>query len=212
MERRIIMRIESLPKNSNIKIDEKQDETIIVLPMTNEIFSFLYIPPISLVALFLAWFALKTLWVETSMYDGHYWLYVFILGGVGGIWQLYILFRKKIPEKLVLRANYFFIDTGVPPIYTPKFKEKKDAITRYHYMTRRKHSFQKEELNSLVLKKTKDDSLYLLTFEKREKPLHIGYRLTSEETKWLYAYILNFYNINDKYKVLSLDARKSYFY
>jgi len=161
----------------------------------------------SALLLFLCYSTVKTVWLKENITNSElFWLIVFLLAGWGALWQISILFRKKVSETIRLTPTELVFDSGVSPLYGAK---REDALTGYGYLKKRRKVFSRQDLKSLVLSKTKDDELYLLTFEDdANKNIFFAYRTSNEERKWLYATILNFYGLDDSYRVVAMDESK----
>jgi len=201
-----------IPTNSKIQLTPKENELLITLPhrvasgwdSISRILAFLS----SILLMFLCFALVKTLWLKENITnDELFWLIVFLLGGWGALWQISILFRKKVSETIRLTPNELVFDAGVSPLYGG---EREDSLMRYNYLKKRRKVFSRQDLKSLVLSKTKDDELYLLTFEDdANKNIFFAYRTSNEERKWLYETILNFYGLDDLYRVVAMDESKS---
>jgi len=200
-----------IPTNSKIQLTSKENELLITLPhrvasgwdSISRILAFLS----SILLMFLCFALVKTLWLKENITnDELFWLVVFLVGGWGALWQISILFRKKVSETIRLTPTELVFDAGVSPLYGAK---REDALTGYGYLKKRRKVFSRQDLKSLVLSKTKDDELYLLTFEDDvNKNIFFAYRTSNEERKWLYETILNFYGLEDLYRVVAMDESK----
>ena len=206
------MKIDSnkLPEKSDIAIEKNRNEITIILPYrkgnSNDIFCNGINVIGSVIVLILGANVISTINHSANISnDEWFWLILFLLMGVVILWQLYITFRKTTYEQIILKPEELFFDSGISPLYC---NEKKDILMRYNYTTHYQKTFFIQELTSLVLTKTKDDSLYLLTFEKSEKVIFFGFRMTDEERKWLYRTILNYYGLEYLYKVIQMDESK----
>jgi len=200
------------PTNSKIQLTPKENELLITLPHRVasgwDSFSRILAFFTSMLLMFLCFVLVKTLWLKENITnDELFWLIVFLLGGWGALWQISILFRKKVSETIRLTPTELVFDSGVSPLYGAK---REDALTGYGYLKKRRKVFSRQDLKSLVLSKTKDDELYLLTFEDDvNKNIFFAYRTSNEERKWLYETILNFYGLDDLYRVVAMDESKS---
>ena len=200
--------MKKLPEKSKIEIRKNNNEVVIVLPIKEYVFSYLMVGFMSFVSVSITYISIVELWRNpTFTLSKILWLSFFIFLCTIILRQLYLTLRRTSSEKIFLKENEIFIDTGVTSALN--FYEKQDALTQYDYLRRKKITMYKENLDRLVLAKTKDDSLYLLTFEGMDKALYLGYRLTNEERKWLYSYILNFYNNTETYRVIALDESRA---
>jgi len=200
-----------IPTNSKIQLTPKENEFLITLPhrvaSDGDNFSRLFAFLNSTLLLFLCYSTVKTVWLKENITNSElFWLIVFLLGAWGALWQISILFRKKVSETIRLTPTELVFDAGVSPLYS---FERQDGVTRYNYLKKRRKVFSRQDLKSLVLSKTKDDELYLLTFEDdANKNIFFAYRTSNEERKWLYETILNFYDLDDSYRVVAMDESK----
>ena len=202
--------IEEVPKDSEITIESRGNEITITLPYRksnkNDIFCNTINVLIAFITLILGTSAMFTINFSEKISNSEwFWLILFLLGGVAILWQLYITFRKTIKEKIVLKPKELFFDSGISPFYCA---EKQDTLMRYSFTTRYQKSFSLQELDSLVLTKTKDDSLYLLTFEKSKESIFLAYRMRNDERKWLYQTILKYYGLENSYRVVEMDESR----
>jgi len=207
----MLMNKYKIPTNSKIQLSSKGNELLIILPhraaLDGDNFSRLFTFLNSAFLMFLCSFAVKTVWLKENITNGElFWLIVFLLGGWVALWEISILFRKKVSETIHLKPNELIFDAGVSPLYG---FERQDGLTRYEYLKKRHKVFSRQDLKSLVLSKTKDDELYLLTFEDDvNKNIFFAYKTSNEERKWLYETILNFYDLDDSYRVVAMDESK----
>lgn len=194
-----------LPKDSKIILKEKDDSVEIILPFhENSQFDYLiraFYVAISFMLIIFMTFTIK-LKIQNS-FSNLFWFVIFLLGGGIGLWQLYIIFRKKSNEILILTQEKLIHKSGSSPLYG---NERKDILTHYNYLKNIQQSYTKDDIKSLLLETTKDNEIYLVRF--KDKPFYLGYRLTNAEQKWLYEYILNFYKIESLYKVELMDESR----
>jgi len=202
--------IEKIPNDSNITIESKGNELIIILPYRksngNDIFcNGIYIISSLLMIILILGSVSDMIHSSNISGDKWFWLLLTVLVGFLGVWQLYTIFRKIVDEKIILKPKELFFDSGVSPLYCA---EKQDTLMRYSFTTRYQKTFSLQELDSLVLTKTKDNSLYLLTFEKSEKSIFLAYRMRSDEKKWLYRTILKYYSLEGSFQVMKMDESR----
>jgi len=200
-----------IPSNSKIQLTSKESELLIILPhrvaSSWDNFSRILAFFTSMLLMFLCFALVKTLWIKGDITnDELFWLILFLLGGWVALWQISILLRKKVSETIRLTPTELVFNSGVSPLYGA---EREDSLMRYNYLKKRHKVFSRQDLKSLVLSKTKDDELYLLTFEDDvNKNIFFAYRTSNEERKWLYETILNFYDLDDLYRVIATDESK----
>ena len=200
-----------LPTNSKIHIDSKKNELLITLPyrvasgwdkftLAIAFFSSIFMTVLCFSAV------QKLLFTKSITNDELFWLILFIVGGGVALWQINLIFRKKTPETLILTPTELFFNSGRSPLYGA---EKQDELMHYSYLKKRTKVFICQDLEFLVLSKTKDESLYLLSFEDDLKQdVFFAYRMTNEERIWLYETILKFYGLEDYYTVIEMDESK----
>ena len=202
--------IEKVPNNSEITIESRGNELTIILPYRKSNGNDMFCKGINVVLFFMALIfggsAISI--IKSSSYISNYewfWLILFMLMPFLGLWSLYITLRQTTHGKIVLKPKELFFDSGISPLYCA---EKQDSLMRYSYIGRYERTFSLQELKLLVLTKTKDDSLYLLTFEKSKKPIFFGYRMRNDEKKWLYRIILKYYESEGSYRVMKIDESR----
>ena len=182
---------QSPPQESNIKIDWLNGHQLIVLPNKNA-GVMRYFVGLFLILWLGGWFVGFTSAAEEIMSGNAgafiiFWLGGWTLGGVYAIYFIYRLFRKPIPEQLLLNKPYLTVDTGIPP-YELNF-----GITmQKNYWTsmfprRKKLQFTHDELKSLRLREI--DYGNRLTIDQGSKRQEIATSSTEIEREWLFKYL-----------------------
>ncbi len=116
-----------------------------------------------------------------------FWLAGWSLGGLFAAYFIYRLFRKSIPEKLLLNKPSMSIDTGIPPFKMNFSMTNQKDYWKTMFPKRKKIEFSNSDLKSIKLRET--DSSNRLTIDRGAERIEIATSATEIEREWLFKYL-----------------------
>ncbi len=122
------------------------------------------------------------------------WLGGWTIGGLFAMFFLYRIFRKPIPEQLLLNKPNMTIDTGIPPFEMNFSMNNQKDYWQILLAKRKEIEFTQDELKSLQLRET--DSSNRLTIDKGSERVEIATAGTEIEREWLFEYLQASYSIS----------------
>ncbi|MHC9511063.1 hypothetical protein [Kangiella sp. M94] len=121
-----------------------------------------------------------------------FWFGGWTIGGVFAGYMIYRVFRKSIPEKILLNRPSLSLDTGVPPLkINPGFNSQKE-YWKSLFPRRKRIEFTPSDLKTLVLRET--DSGNRLTIDKGSERIEFAIGASEIEKEWLYGYLKQNYS------------------
>ena len=120
-----------------------------------------------------------------------FWLGGWSVGGLFASYMIYRVFKKSVPEQLLLNRPSLSLDTGVPPL---KFNFGMGNQKEYwkSMFPKRKHiEFGPPELKTMELRET--DRGNRLTIDKGTERVAIAVSATEIEREWLFSYLQRIY-------------------
>ena len=121
-----------------------------------------------------------------------FWLGGWSLGGVFAASMLYNVFKKKVPEQLLLNRPKLSLDTGSPTLQTTGRRNRKANIKSL-YRKRQRIEFNESEVKSLQLRETGTGNR--LTIDKGTERFDIAGSATEIEREWLFKYLQRNYTL-----------------
>jgi len=121
-----------------------------------------------------------------------FWLAGWAVSCVFIVYFLYRMFRKPVPEKLLLNRPNLTYDSGIPPIHIGSSSERQKNPWSTLFAKREKVEFQPIEVKSLTLRNVEAGNR--LTIDSGDKRLEIGHSSTEVEREWLYEYLQRNYS------------------
>lgn len=121
-----------------------------------------------------------------------FWLGGWTLGGIFAAYSIYRVFRKPIPEQLLLNKPSLSIDTGIPPFKMNFSATNQKEYWKTMFPKRKKIEFTISDLKSIQLRET--DSGNRLTIDKGSDRIEIATSATEVEREWLFKYLQTNYS------------------
>lgn len=118
-----------------------------------------------------------------------FWLVGWTIGGIFAVNYLYRIFRKSVPEQLLLNKPNLSIDTGIPPfkMYLGVNIANQKDYWKSLFPKRKKIEFSYDEIKSLKLRET--DSGNRLTIDKGSDRVEIAPSVSEIEKEWLHRHL-----------------------
>ena len=123
-----------------------------------------------------------------------FWLGGWTIGGLFAMFTIYRIFRKPIPEQLLLNKPNMTIDTGISPFKINFSTYNQKDYWKMLLAKRKEIEFTQQELKSLQLRET--DSGNRLTIDKGSERVEIATAGTEIEREWLFEYLQASYSIS----------------
>jgi len=121
-----------------------------------------------------------------------FWLGGWSLGGVFAIYFIYRVFRKSIPEQLLLDKPNMSLDTGIPPFKMNFNMTSQKEHWKTMFPKRKKIEFTHSDLKSIQLRET--GSSNRLTIDQGSERIEIAISATEIEREWLFKYLQENYS------------------
>ncbi|MCG7585831.1 hypothetical protein [Photobacterium sp. OFAV2-7] len=134
----------------------------------------------------------------TQLLDGQFslflmfWLSAWTVAGVLVVCTIIRLFRKPVPEKILLNKPSLSIDTGIPPF---RMNDKRNSQMEYIkdlFAKSKRFEISAEEIKSLSLRESEKGNR--LTVDKGAHRIEIAKSATEIEREWLYNHIKQNYS------------------
>lgn len=120
------------------------------------------------------------------------WLGVWSLGGLYAGYLIYRLFKRSIPEQLLLNRPSLSFDNGVPPLRLEFGMRVQKDYWKTIFPKRKRIEFSPQELKTMELRET--DSGNRLTIDKGAERVEIAIGATEIEREWLFNYLQKNYS------------------
>ena len=185
----------NLPQNSNISVERVEGiEKIIIPHAKGGIFK--YFIGAFLTFWMFGWATgFMTVGSQILSGEGNAFLFVWFAGwSVGGLFAgmtLFKIFRKPIPESLLLNRLNLLLDTGIAS-FNPSIGNQKE-IWKTLFLKRKQIEFSPKELETLTLRET--DSGNRLTIDNGSERIELATSATEIEREWLFEYLKSNYRI-----------------
>lgn len=121
-----------------------------------------------------------------------FWLGGWTIGGVFAVYFLYRVFRKSIPEQILLNKPNLMIDTGIPPFKINFSMTNSKEYWKSMFPKRHKLEFHEGQLETLHLRET--DSGNRLTIDQGSERYELATGGTEIEREWLHKYLQSNYS------------------
>lgn len=121
-----------------------------------------------------------------------FWLGGWTIGGLFAFFFLYRIFKKTVPEMLLLNRPNLAYDTGIPPFQITFHPTNQKEYWKSLFAKRKKHEFTPEQMKTLKLRET--DSGNRLTIDSGAKRHEIGNGVSEIEREWLYVHLSKNYS------------------
>ncbi len=189
----------NLPDSSEMRVEEKNGESIVTIPQKKESIFRFFVGGFTIfwlggwsMGLFFAIKHLMNNWANAGGAFIMFWLIGWILGGVFAIYMLFVIFRKPIPERWRLKRDELSIDTGRPPSIPNLSDVDFSDIRNFLPKKREKFTLNLDEIKSLRLI---EGSRNRLTIDKGVKRVDLAKGATEVEREWLFNYLKSFYGL-----------------
>ena len=118
-----------------------------------------------------------------------FWLGGWTIGGILVVFTIYRIFRKAVPEQILLNRPNLAYDTGVPPfnVSLNMHASNQKGVWKSLFARQKKYEFMPNEIETLQLRET--DSGNRLTIDQGSKRHELGAGVSEIEREWLYDYI-----------------------
>lgn len=121
-----------------------------------------------------------------------FWLGGWSIGGIFAGYMIYRVFRKSIPEQILLNHPSLSLDTGIPPLKVNFGFNNHKEYWKSIFPKRRRLEFTPNDLKTLVLRET--DSGNRLTVDKGSERIEFAIEASEVEREWLYSYLKKSYS------------------
>ena len=123
------------------------------------------------------------------------WIGGWTLGGLFAIYMLYRLFRRAIPETLLLNRPSLSLDTGIAPLRLRMLSGFHRDYWRELFPKRVRIDLPEHEILTIRLRETGEGNR--LTVDHGSDRIDIAKSATEIEREWLFAYLKENYRIQD---------------
>lgn len=120
-----------------------------------------------------------------------FWLAGWTLGGIFAGYFVYRVFRKPVPEQLLLNKPNLSVDTGIPPFKMDFNLANQKDYWKSMFPKRKRIEINRDEMKTLQLREV--DSGNRLTIDKGMERLEIATSATEIEREWLFKYLSEIY-------------------
>ena len=186
----------NLPQNSNISIETVEGVEKIIIPHAKGGI-FKYFIGAFLTFWMFGWATgFVTVGSEILSGNGNAFLFFWFAGwSVGGFFAgmtLFKIFRKPIPETLLLNRLNLLLDTGMTP-FNPSIIGSQKEFWKTLFLKRKQIEFTLKELETLTLRET--DLGNRLTLDNGSERIEFATSATEIEREWLFEYLKFNYRI-----------------
>jgi len=183
------------PQGSNIEIDMVNGYQRILIPPKNPATT-KYLTGVFLVLWLCAWFiafinAINEIISGTAGVFLIFWLGLWSIGGILVIFYIYQIFRKSVPEQLLLNKPNLSINIGMT--ITISDLSGQDYYWKSILPKRRGIELNYNEIKTLKLRETKSGNR--LTVDKGTERIEFAALATEVEREWLFQYLSKSYNL-----------------
>jgi hypothetical protein len=120
------------------------------------------------------------------------WLCCWTTGGIYVVYIIYRLFRKSVPEQLLLNKPTFSVDTGIPPFKIGFSLWNQQDYWKSMFPKRKRTEISHDEMKTLELRETESGNR--LTVDKGKERLELAISATEIEREWLFKYLRRNYS------------------
>lgn len=121
-----------------------------------------------------------------------FWLGGWSIGGIFAGYFIYRVFRKPVPEQLLLNKPNLSIDTGVPPFIMSFSMTNQADYWKSMFPKRKRVEIDRNEIKTLELRETESGNR--LTVDKGAERLELATTATEVEREWLFRYLSKNYS------------------
>jgi hypothetical protein len=121
-----------------------------------------------------------------------FWLGGWTIGGIFAGYFIYRVFRKSVPEQLLLNKPSLSIDTGIPPFKMSFSMTNQKDYWKSMFPKRKRVQIDHTEMKTLVLRETESGNR--LTVDKGTERLELATSATEIEREWLFKYLSQNYS------------------
>lgn len=191
--------IHTPPQGSLITLDTQNGHSLVVVPHSQAGTLRGFVGVFLLVWL-LGWFA-ALVGVFSQIAAGKYnmvviilWLIAWIIGGTLAINLTYRVFRKSLPEQILLNQPYLSIDTGMPLFTVGLDVRNVQKYWQTMYHKRRYIEFSPSEVATITLRTTHGSNQ--LTIDQADERIELATGVSAAERVWLYQYLQRHYDVS----------------
>ncbi|MDP5210982.1 hypothetical protein [Microbulbifer sp. 2205BS26-8] len=186
----------SPPRGSKIKVDNINDHHLIIVPHGNGSVMRYFIGAFLLFWMG-GWFiGFTDAFAQIVSGNGGaflvLWLGGWSIGGIFAGYMIYRVFRKSIPEKIILNYPSLSLDTGIPPLKINFGFYNQKEYWNSIFPKRKRLDFSSFDLKTLTLRET--DSNNRLTIDKDSERIEIAIGASEVDREWLYGYLKENYS------------------
>jgi len=187
------------PANSNIRVESADGNDVIVIPQGTGGF-FRYFAG-AFMLFWLAGWAMGWAFGAWALFTGEsgprafviFWMAIWTAGGVFVMYLLYRLFRRAVPETIVLASPEPLYDSGITPFRVSFGYGSPWDAWRRNFRKRRRTSFSASELATLKLRDFATGNR--LTIDQGIQRLDLALSATEPEREWLYGVLKSHYRL-----------------
>jgi len=122
---------------------------------------------------------------------------IFWLGGwtIGGLFVacfIYRIFRKSVPEQLLLNKPNLSVDTGIPPFKMDVNMTNQREYWKSFFPKRRRFEVNHNEMKTLALREIESGNR--LTVDKGTERIELAASASEIEKEWLFKYLSQNYS------------------
>jgi hypothetical protein len=121
-----------------------------------------------------------------------FWLGGWTIGGIFAGYFIYRLFRKPVPEQLLLNKPNLSVDTGIPPFKIGFSLWNQQDYWKSMFPKRKRTEISHDEMKTLELRETESGNR--LTVDKGKERLELAISATEIEREWLFKYLRRNYS------------------
>ena len=121
-----------------------------------------------------------------------FWLGGWSIGGIFAGYMIYRVFRKSIPEQILLNRPALSLDTGIPPLKMNFGFTNQKEYWKSLFPKRKRLEFTPTDLKTLILRETNGGNR--LTIDKGSDRIEFAIGASEVEREWLYSYLKKNYS------------------
>ena len=121
-----------------------------------------------------------------------FWLGGWTIGGVFVGYFIYRIFRKSVPEQLLLNKPNLTVDTGIPPFKISSSMTNQKEYWKSVFPKRTRIEIDHNEMKTLKLRETESGNR--LTVDTGTERLELATSATEIESEWLFNYLSQNYS------------------
>ena len=185
----------NLPQNSNISIEMVDGVEKIIIPHAKGGILKYFVGAFLTFWMFGWATGFVTVGSQILAGEGNAFLFFWFAGwSIGGLFAgmtLFKIFRKSIPESLLLNRLNLLLDTGMAS-FNPSISNQ-EKLWKTLFLKRKQIEFTHKELETLTLRET--DLGNRLTIDKGSERIELAISATEVEREWLFEYLKSNYRI-----------------